>query len=239
MRVAAPARAVMPRLQLRLHVVGMLAADVRHAPARIAGAIRAVAGHAGRDAAAGIPLAINFFAGVCQFFVGNARQALLLGEVRADVVHVLRRKRGSHALHDRVLAHAGLEAHQLGDDVLLILVGEFGILGVVEFPSMPWQAPQAAALAWPAFASPGWVFTASSWVSAVSAALDALSALAGAVALEALAGALAAGAELAGFEPVWACGADRATATGAEPASMTRTAAERRKPIESSLCRKA
>jgi hypothetical protein len=63
--------------------------------------------------------------------------------------------------------------------------------------------------------------------------LDALSALAGAAALDAL----AAAAGSAFWGP--ACGADNAIAIGAAAASMTTTAAERRKPIESSLSRKA
>jgi hypothetical protein len=67
--------------------------------------------------------------------------------------------------------------------------------------------------------------------------LDAFSVLDGAAVLDALAGALVAdaGAEVAAFDSAWVCGADNATATGAEVASMTMTAAERRKPIESSL----
>src|SRR6185437_11711311 len=85
-RVAAPGGAVVPSLQLRLDVVGVLAADVRHAPARIARAIRAVAGHAGRNAAAGIAFAIQLPAGAGELGVGHAGQALLLREVRAYVV---------------------------------------------------------------------------------------------------------------------------------------------------------
>src|SRR6185312_500627 len=120
-----------------------------------------------------------------------------------------------------------------------------GYCASLELPSMPWQAPQAAALLWPAVASPGLVATASSLVNSASAALAAspvLAALAGAAALDALAGALAAGADAAGFDSAFACltgGADNATAIGAVAASMTRTASDRRKPIESSLSRKA
>src|SRR6185437_8825878 len=116
-----------------------------------------------------------------------------------------------------------------------------GYCASLELPSMPWQAPQAAALAWPAVASPGLVATASSFANSASAAFAASpapAALAGAAALELLAGAEAAGADAAGFDAAGMClagGADSATAIGAVAASMTRAAAERRKPIESSL----
>src|SRR6185312_1648498 len=93
-------------------------------------AIRTVAGHAGRDAAAGIAFAVQLLAGAGELGVGHAGQALLLREVSADVVHVLRRERRGHALHDRVLSRSALEAHQLGGDVLLALARELGILRI-------------------------------------------------------------------------------------------------------------
>src|SRR5690348_1691870 len=61
-----------------------------------------------------------------------------------------------------------------------------GYCASLELPSMPWQAPQAAALPWPAVASPG--FTAVACNCANCAAAPLLAPDAGAAVVEAAAG---------------------------------------------------
>jgi hypothetical protein len=48
------------------------------------------------------------------------------------------------ALHDGVVALAGLELLQLLDQVFGVLLGQLGIAAMAELPSAPWQAAHTA-----------------------------------------------------------------------------------------------
>src|SRR6185312_7694145 len=90
-----------------------------------------------------------------------------------------------------------------------------GYCGSVELPSMPWQAPQAAALAWPAVASPGFAAAVSA-AGAASAGAAAVLAVAGAVVDLAASCAIAVPAAMAKIR------------TAAEPSTTGRKPADRK-----------
>jgi hypothetical protein len=61
-----------------------------------------------------------------------------------DVLHVFVGQHGGKALHDRVVALAGLELLQLLDQVFGVLLGQLGIDWNGELPSAPWHAAHTA-----------------------------------------------------------------------------------------------
>src|SRR5690606_12061183 len=95
------AGAVAEFLEAAHRVAGVLAADARIGRARVAAAGGAMAGHARRDPALEVAAAVDLLADLVELhavvraaaddrIVGDAGPGLLLGEIGADVAHVLR-----------------------------------------------------------------------------------------------------------------------------------------------------
>ena len=125
-------------LEAARNVGGLLAGHRRVGRARVAGAGRAVAGQAGRDAAGAVAGAIEALADLVELHalvgtsgdrgvVGDARTRLLGGEPGAEVAHVLVAQRSGERGHQRGQAAgalAVLELRQLGGDVALRHAGD-------------------------------------------------------------------------------------------------------------------
>src|SRR6058998_3795461 len=124
---AVGARAAAEGEQLRLGVVGMLAADARVLRGD-AGAGGAVAAGAGRHLAVGQAAAVDLLAELDQVLVlREAGLGALAAVEGGDVLHVGLRQRRCEALHDRVLALAFLELGQLLGDVVGMLALQDGV----------------------------------------------------------------------------------------------------------------
>src|SRR5437667_4286107 len=109
------------RDELGLGIVGMLAGEARE-QRWVAGTARVVATGAGRNAALGNATAINLFTQTHQVLVLREAGLGLLARIeRGDVLDVGIAQWCCHALHDRVVARAGLELGQLLGKVLGML----------------------------------------------------------------------------------------------------------------------
>src|SRR5258706_10908642 len=88
---------------------------------------RPMAAHARWDARFSVPSAIQAPARKGKLLVrSGSRSQCLAREVRSEIPHVLLFKRSCHALHDRVIARAGLERLKLRQEILRNLTGEPG-----------------------------------------------------------------------------------------------------------------
>ena len=115
------AAAVAERLQLSLEVSGMLAADLRVLSGFVTGAGRTVARHTGRNATRLVATVVELVAQRCLFRIGGIDTSLLGGEPSGYVQDVLIAQHLGHRSHGGIDACAGLEVHQLLDDVGIAL----------------------------------------------------------------------------------------------------------------------
>src|SRR5690606_27345693 len=113
------------RLQLRLDVLGVLAAQCREACGVNALARRAVTTRAGRHTGFQVTTAVETLTGLDQRRVCLADLDRLPSVKRRQIGHVLLGQTGYLALHDGVLALAALEVHQLLERVLGALASNF------------------------------------------------------------------------------------------------------------------
>ena len=125
------AGAILESLELGVRVDPLLGPKCRVAGRAVAAALRTVAGDAGRNAAGRVAAAVTASRPVFQFEGSASRPGgRLLGEMRAQILHVLLGQRHRHRRHECIGALAFLECLELRDDVSLGLAGEARPFGI-------------------------------------------------------------------------------------------------------------